>query len=242
MTRSNEEPQLWVIEGFNATAEPTDILSLMLDPIQYAGSVESEGEQLQDKTLEDLLSDRIFAQDNPPRWVILISLDQTVLIDRHKWNALRLLRFDLYELLNERDPDSLLATATLLHREHTCPTEGSALLDELDENSHRHTYSVSEDLKFALRQTIEILGNEVLHYRRTVSKRRVFPLRHSKSEENGRLTQISSNRNVCAGCIGCCLCFTLRHDRSWAMCRWVLMCTGKGTAWRHCGIWSRLNC
>jgi type I restriction-modification system DNA methylase subunit len=138
------------------------------------GRLDSDGEQLQDKTLEDLLSDRIFAQDNPPRWVILISLDQIVLIDRHKWNALRLLRFDLYELLNERDPDSLLATATLLHREHTCPTEGSALLDELDENSHRHTYSVSEDLKFALRQAIEVLGNEVLHYRRTVSKRRVF--------------------------------------------------------------------
>jgi hypothetical protein len=56
--------------------------------------------------------------------VILISLDQIVLIDRHKWNALRLLRFDLYELLNERDPDSLLAAATLLHREHTCPTMG----------------------------------------------------------------------------------------------------------------------
>jgi hypothetical protein len=102
--RSNGEPQLWVIEGFNATSEPTDILSLMLDPIQYGEALESDGEQLQDKTLEDLLSDRIFAQDNPPRWVILISLDQIVLIDRHKWNALRLLRFDLYELLNERDP------------------------------------------------------------------------------------------------------------------------------------------
>lgn len=97
-----------------------------------------------------------------------------VLIDRHKWNASRLLRFDWAELLNERDTDSLLAAATLLHREHTCPTEGSALLDELDENSHRHTYSVSEDLKFALREAIEILGNEVLHYRRTVSKQRMF--------------------------------------------------------------------
>lgn len=172
--RSNGMPQLWVIEGFNLSAEPMDILSLMLEAGQYQDLPEMEGERLQDVSLEDLLTDQIFAQNEPPRWVLLISIDQMVLIDRHKWNASRLLRFDWAELLNERDADSLLAAATLLHREHTCPTEGSALLDELDENSHRHTYSVSEDLKFALREAIEILGNEVLHYRRTVSKRRVF--------------------------------------------------------------------
>lgn len=160
--RSNGMPQLWVLEAFNLAAEPIDVLSL---------PVSSESEAV---SLEDLLTEQIFAQNEPPRWVLLMSIDQMVLIDRHKWNASRLLRFDWAELLNERDADSLLAAATLLHREHTCPTEGSALLDELDENSHRHTYSVSEDLKFALRQAIELLGNEVLHYRRTVSKQRVF--------------------------------------------------------------------
>jgi very-short-patch-repair endonuclease len=186
--RSNGMPQLWVIEGFNLSAEPMDVLSLSVPPSPLAPRPPGEGNKsgsapllpgekgLGDEglTLEDLLTDQIFAQNEPPRWVLLISIDQMVLIDRHKWNASRLLRFDWAELLNERDADSLLAAATLLHREHTCPTEGSALLDELDENSHRHTYSVSEDLKFALREAIEVLGNEVLHYRRTVSKRRVF--------------------------------------------------------------------
>jgi hypothetical protein len=174
VTRSSGMPQLWVIEGFNPTSEPTDVLSLTLDAQQYEGLPTSEGERLEGMNLEDLLTEQVFAQDNPPRWVILFSIDQMVLVDRHKWNASRLLRFDLQEFLNERDPDSLLAVATLLHREHTCPTEGSALLDELDENSHRHTYSVSEDLKFALREAIELLGNEALYYRREVSKRRVF--------------------------------------------------------------------
>jgi type I restriction-modification system DNA methylase subunit len=174
VTRSSGMPQLWVIEGFNPTSEPTDVLSLTLDAQQYEGLPTSEGERLEGMNLEDLLTEQVFAQDNPPRWVILFSIDQMVLVDRHKWNASRLLRFDLQEFLNERDPDSLLAVATLLHREHTCPTEGSALLDELDENSHRHTYSVSEDLKFALREAIELLGNEALYYRREVSKQRVF--------------------------------------------------------------------
>ena len=159
-------PQLWVMEGFNSTGEPMDVLSLPPSPSGPAARREGE-------TLEDLL-DPIFALENPPRWVILISIDQMVLVDRHKWSASRLLRFDLQELLNERDPNALLAAATLLHREHTCPTAGSPLLDDLDENSHRHAYSVSEDLKFALRQAIELLGNETIYYRREVAKKRVF--------------------------------------------------------------------
>ncbi len=172
--RGNGSPLLWVLEGFNAESEPSDLLSLPLDPVQYEGLPAEEGERLEGISLEDLISDVVLAQDSPPRWIIALSLDQIVLIDRHKWNASRLLRFDLMELLGERDPDALLAAATLLHREHTCPSEGSALLDELDENSHRHAYSVSEDLKFALREAIELLGNEALLYRRTVSKKRVF--------------------------------------------------------------------
>lgn len=180
--RGDGMPRLWAIAGFNLTGEPLDVLSLTLDAEQYRGWEGAGGEPLSDVTLEDLLSDSIFAQDNPPRWVILLSIDQLVLVDRHKWNASRLLRFDLARLLEERDPDSLLAAATLLHRDHTCPDDGTALLDTLDENSHRHTYSVSEDLKFALREAIELLGNEAIAYRRTVSKERVF----SSEQQKGR--------------------------------------------------------
>jgi type I restriction-modification system DNA methylase subunit len=178
VTRSNGLPQLWVLEGFNPTGEPMDVLSL---PVAGESRFLEETGILEDATLEDLL-DPIFALENPPRWVILISLDQMVLIDRHKWSASRLLRFDLQELLNERDPSALLAAATLLHREHTCPTEGSPLLDDLDENSHRHAYSVSEDLKFALRQAIELLGNETIYYRKEVLKQRVYSTEAQKAE------------------------------------------------------------
>ncbi|WP_413167873.1 hypothetical protein ACL6C3_14330 [Capilliphycus salinus ALCB114379] len=174
VTRNNGTQKLWVIEGFNNTSEPLDVLSLTLQNEQYQFAENLEGDTLENSTLEDLLTDHIFAEDNPPRWVILISLDQLVLIDRHKWNASRLLRFDLAQLLEEKDKDSLLAAATLLHRNHTCPADGTALLDTLDENSHRHTYSVSESLKFALREAIKLLGNEAIEYRKTVSKKQVF--------------------------------------------------------------------
>jgi hypothetical protein len=109
----------------------------------------------------------VFGQEIPPRWVLAVSRDQLLLIDRQKWAASRLLRFELDTLLGENNPDALLAAATLLHREHTCPTGGGTpLLDELDENSHKHAYEVSGDLKYALRKSIELLGNEAIHWRK----------------------------------------------------------------------------
>ena len=53
--------------------------------------------------------------------------------------------------------------AVLLHHDNLCPSEGTALLDELDANSQKHASGVSQDLKYALRESIELLGNEVLY-------------------------------------------------------------------------------
>ncbi|APD47026.1 MULTISPECIES: Eco57I restriction-modification methylase domain-containing protein [unclassified Synechococcus] len=160
------EPWLWVVECFNPSDEPTDPLDLTI-----------HGRQILDPTLglvlpgeawEALISERVFGQELPPRWVLAVSRDQLLLIDRQKWAASRLLRFELVTLLGENNPDALLAAATLLHREHTCPQGGGTpLLDELDENSHKHAYEVSGDLKYALRRSIELLGNEAIHWRRS---------------------------------------------------------------------------
>lgn len=204
VSRGNGTPLLWIVEGVNLTGESMDILSTSL-PVSDIEGAESpslggsrhvgaaspkeicdlsktvEGNSLEEVTLENLLNDYIFAIEQPPRWVILISIDQIALIDRAKWQSSRLLRFDLEELFWENNPDALLAAATLLHRDRICPSEGEALLDRLDENSHRHTYSVSADLKFALREAIELLGNEVLHYRRYVKKERVFTSEEQKA-------------------------------------------------------------
>ncbi|MBA4449686.1 N-6 DNA methylase, partial [Cylindrospermopsis raciborskii CS-506_D] len=121
-------------------------------------------------------------QNAPPKWVILINMEQIVLIDRYKWNASRLIRFDLAKLLEERDKKSLMVTAKLLHRESIVPKDGTCLLDIIDEKSYRHSYSISENLKFALREAIEILGNEAIYYWQKSGKR-VFD--NQKQKEQG---------------------------------------------------------
>jgi hypothetical protein len=175
--RANGEPLLWILECFNPGDEATASLELGITGSQIPDP--SLGLVLPGESWETVITERVFGQDTPPRWVLAVSRDQVLLIDRQKWAASRLLSFDLGVLLGERDPSSLLAAATLLHREHTCPGSGSPLLDELDENSHRHAYEVSADLKYALRESIELLGNEAVWFlkqqREGVFKGRIDP-------------------------------------------------------------------
>ena len=187
--RPSGEPLLWVLEAFNPAAATAE--ERISDPLQ----LKIHGQQIRDPSLgtvlpgetwEQLINNRVFAQDNPPRWLLLISRDELLLIDRFKWGASRLLRFEVGTLYAERQADAFLAAATLLHREHLCPEEGGTpLLDSLDENSHKHAYEVSGDLKYALRKSIELLGNEAIHHIRYKQRDAAFQLVEEKqlSEE-----------------------------------------------------------
>lgn len=169
VSNAKGEPWLWVVECFNPSDEPVDPLELTI-ATSWACQIHdpSLGKVLEAETWETLISERIFGQEIPPRWLLAVSRDQLLLIDRQKWAASRLLRFELDTLLGDINADALLAAATLLHREHTCPSGGGTpYLDELDENSHKHAYEVSGDLKYALRKSIELLGNEAINWRRS---------------------------------------------------------------------------
>lgn len=157
------EPWLWVVECFNPGDEPADPLDLAIAADRWDCQINDPSAGRVGENWEEVISEQVFGQQSPPRWVLAVSRDHLLLIDRQKWAALRLLRFELDVLLGEDNPDGVLAAATLLHREHTCPRDGSTpLLDELDENSHRHAHEVSGDLKYALRRSIELLGNEAI--------------------------------------------------------------------------------
>ncbi|MGB6301190.1 MAG: N-6 DNA methylase [Rivularia sp. (in: cyanobacteria)] len=172
INKSNGLPLLWILEAVPETNEIIDILDLTLNPEPQSNHEPRTPNP--EPTIEDIISDYIFTQSEPPRWLLLANIHQIILIDRFKWNASRLLRFDLEEILSRKDTDTLTATAILLHREHTCPGEGTTLLDELDENSHRHAFSVSDDLKYALRKSIELLGNEAVWYLKNKLNKGVF--------------------------------------------------------------------
>jgi hypothetical protein len=122
----------------------------------------------------DMAIQNIFRLDEPPRWLVLLAGQKAYLIDRNKWGQGKYLLFDLDELFGRKQAETLKATAALLSKDALAPEEGNVLHDELDENSHKHAFSVSEDLKYGIRRAVELIGNEFIHYRSKISKQKVY--------------------------------------------------------------------
>lgn len=155
----SEQNKLWVLGALDIDNEGIDPLALKLHKDQFIGDG-PQFDSLKNTEWYELLNNVIFKLDEPPRWVLLLSDSQLILIDRYKWLQNRMLRFDWGEILGRRDDLTLKATAALLHTNSLVPEQGESLLDGLDENSHKHAFGVSEDLKYALREAIELLGNQ----------------------------------------------------------------------------------
>ncbi len=151
--------KLWVLGALDPEKEGLDPLLLTLSKAQFHGDG-PHADGLSKHSWYELINNVVFKQEDPPRWVLLLSDRQLILIDRYKWLQNRLLRFDWDEILGRKQNETLKASAVLLHRQSLLPEQGNSLLDSLDENSHRHAFGVSEDLKYALRESIELLGNE----------------------------------------------------------------------------------
>jgi hypothetical protein len=173
--RTDGAPDLWIIETVSPGEDDADPLELPFLAEQYPGaSGEEQPLMCLETPMEEIITRQVFARSEPPRWVLLVSFTQIILLDRTKWHEKRLLRFDVREILDRRETFTLQAMTALLHREAICPEDGMPLLDTLDENSHKHAFAVSEDLKYSLREAIELLGNEAVWYLDNVRKKGIY--------------------------------------------------------------------
>lgn len=162
--KPNGAPLLWVL--LSVAEERND--DILMGRVFGRMDVETEeyGEVLSENN-DNVLAKLFFAGAEAPRWIILIGINQIALLDRNKWDRKKYLQFDLEEIFSRHEETTFQALTVLLHKESLCPTEGNSLLDALDENSYKHSSSVSDSLKYALRECIELLGNEVLYDMRT---------------------------------------------------------------------------
>ena len=170
--RDAKHQPLLVIAAAIANAEDHDSSPLQL----LAPVVSEQGKgKYAHSDWEETLSKRLFADNHPPRWVLMLHHEEWLLIERSKWGRKALLRFNLPELFGPRDDKQFRAMAALLGSQSMLPVEGGvALLDSLDDSSHKHAFEVSTDLKYALRECIELIANEAIWYKRTVAKEKVF--------------------------------------------------------------------
>ena len=187
-------PRLLVLGAYDPSGEGEDPLALKPHPDQFHGEAPPP-EALLSETWEQIVTRRLFfpgpaprsptapSPNRPPRWLLILSFNRVLLLERGKWTHNRLLRFDVDEILSRREDATLKAATALLHCESLQPgsargqpstTTNECLLDSLDNNSHKHAFAVSEDLKYALRECIELIGNEAIRHLREVSKDKLY--------------------------------------------------------------------
>jgi hypothetical protein len=170
-------PELWLIEALDPSNELADPLTL---PVAREQLPPGDGlKWTEEATIEDIISDTVFAGDEPLRWVLLFHAGQLVLLDRTKWAQRRLLRFHFEKVFTSADATRLMLALT--GADDVCPRDGNNVLERLDESSHKHAAKVSEDLKYSAREAIELLGNEALEWLR--SKKEKFPAADALSRE-----------------------------------------------------------
>ena len=169
MTKSNGAPLLWVLLSASKELDAGILESYVFD----SNKVEEDATGtlykgiLHELVNEDLATKILFGQAEPPRFLLFVGMNQIALVDRNKWNEKRYLQFDLEEIFARNENTTLQAMSVLMHKDSLCPEDGKVLLDELDEQSHKNASGVSQDLKYALRESIELLGNEVLYDMKT---------------------------------------------------------------------------
>ena len=159
--KNNGAPLLWILLSTNTHDNENilecncfDVNSVLDESLDYYQTNISN---------ENLVSQIFFDVEEPPRWIILIAYNQICLLDRNKWAEKRFLEFDLDTIYQRLEDSTFQAMSVLLHKESLCPNEGISVLDEFSDESYRHANDVSKDLKYSLRECIELLGNEVLY-------------------------------------------------------------------------------
>ncbi|MGK5092821.1 class I SAM-dependent DNA methyltransferase [Deltaproteobacteria bacterium TL4] len=158
--QQHEAPQLVIVPAYQPGQEESDPLDHTLTLSHYGG--QEVPKALKNLSWLEIVSEALLGAQNAPRYVILVGFKEWLLLDRYKWPNNRLLRFDWTEILDRKDTATLQAAAALLHHESLAPGQGASLLEGLEENAHKHAFSVSDDLKYALREAIELLGNEAV--------------------------------------------------------------------------------
>ena len=93
-------PRLLVLGACDPDSEGEDPLTLKPHPLQFHGEAPPPKDLLAE-TWNAIVTRRVFAQARPPRWLLVLSPDSALLLERGKWTHNRALRESIELLGNE---------------------------------------------------------------------------------------------------------------------------------------------
>ncbi len=162
VSNTDGKDALWIIEAPvpSNEDEASDPMDAKFSKDQFAK--EDRDAALLDQTIGEFLAKGVFELPDGPRNVLIVGLSQLVLVDKRKWPARSVLRFNLQEIFARSERDTLVLTTCLIAREARVPEQGVPISDRLEEEAQRNANAVTSSLKKTVRDAIELLGQEVL--------------------------------------------------------------------------------
>ncbi|GAB3971578.1 class I SAM-dependent DNA methyltransferase [Plantactinospora veratri] len=144
----------WAVDT-DAAQDPTEA-GRLLSPVELAG-----GERLETGAK---LASWLFAAEQPPRYVLIMSGGVITLADRSVWGEGRYLAVSLDVAYGRNDERELDVVAALFGADSLRPPAegGSEPLADLVAGSRQHAVGVSGELREGLRTSVELIANEVL--------------------------------------------------------------------------------
>ncbi len=118
----------------------------------------------------DRLVSHIFAmpEKEHPRYILLMSGNKVFFMDADKWNRGAYLQFDIERLLTETTQNSMRNYFALFYllasQDALANTTDIPLMEQLEEESYKNAYSVTQDLKQGVVSAVEDLANEAIWY------------------------------------------------------------------------------
>ncbi|MCY4171128.1 MAG: hypothetical protein OXF08_05965 [Bacteroidetes bacterium] len=150
--KSFNEPYLWILEA-------VDYYDTGYEPLSLVSS--SQGTKTFHKVVHEIFFGGADHVEAPPRWILVTGLETWILVERDKWGDQRMLRFNWDELYRQFPTIETWKLLTmLLHQYSLCPEDKPPFHEEIQEEALKHASGVSGSLKYALRESIELLGNE----------------------------------------------------------------------------------
>ena len=152
------------------SAEPNeDTTEEDLTSLPVTGGIAAEGKSPEAAKVSKLVGD-LFLAAEPPEFIVVLAGPWALLAERESWPLGRYLAVNLQLAVERNDTKKageLERVAVILARENLeRAADGTTWWAETREQSRQHAVKVSGDLRDAVRESIEIIGNDVLDRRR----------------------------------------------------------------------------
>ena len=140
-----------------------------LTTLPVTGGIAAEGKEPENAKVSKLVGD-LFLATEPPEFIVVLAGAWAIVAERESWPLGRYLAVNLQLAVERNDTKKageLERVAVILARENLeRAADGTTWWAETREESQQHAVKVSGDLRDAVRESIEIIGNDVLNRRR----------------------------------------------------------------------------